>query len=123
MPFLIVSGTSICYVSFHSLKAYQIRVLKRQGTTVDLSLLNLSLPQEVALHEQQKMYGVKEGIEVLSFPLSYLNLESAENKETVSNVASYIRHNSGKKIYIHCYLGRHRVKVVEDELSRQGLIP
>ncbi len=101
----------------------QIRALKRQGTTVDISLLNLSLPQELALHEQLKKYGAKEGIEVLNFPLSYLNLESAENKEMVSKVVSYIRQSSGKKIYIHCYLGRHRVKVVEDELRRQGLIP
>ena len=101
----------------------QIRALKRRGVAVDISLLNLSLPQEQALHEQLKKNGEQEGMAVLNFPLSYLNLESAANKDTVSQVVSYIRQNSGKKIYIHCYLGRHRVKVVEDELRRQGLIP
>ena len=101
----------------------QIKDLKKRGVAVDISLLNLSLPQEQALHEQLKKYGAKEGVDVINFPLSYLNLESKENKDTVSQVVSYIRQNSGKKIYIHCYLGRHRVKVVEDELRRQGLIP
>jgi hypothetical protein len=101
----------------------QIRGLKKRGITVDICLLNLALPQERALYEQLKKYGAKEGIEVISFPLSYLNLESTENKEMVSRVVSYIQQNRGKKIYIHCYLGRHRVKVVEDELRRVGLMP
>lgn len=101
----------------------QVRDLKKRGVAVDISLLNLSLPQEQALQEQLRKYGAREGIEVLNFPLSYLNLESRENREMVARAVSYIRQHRGKKIYIHCYLGRHRVKVVEDELRRQGLIP
>jgi hypothetical protein len=101
----------------------EIRDLKKRGIAVDISLLNLSLPQELVLQEQLKRNAEKEGIEVFSFPLSYLNLDSTGNRETVSRVVSFIRQNRGKKMYIHCYLGRHRVKVVEDELRRQGVIP
>lgn len=99
-----------------------VRALKRRGVALDVSLLNLSLPQELVLHEQLKRNAAKEGIEVYSFPLSYLNLDSPENRDTVSRVVAFIRQNKGKTIYIHCYLGRHRVKVVEDELRSQGVI-
>lgn len=101
----------------------EVRALKKRGVVMDISLLNLSLPQELVLHEQLKRNAAKEGIEVYSFPLGYLNLDGKESRETVSQVVSFIRQNKGKKMYIHCYLGRHRVKVVEDELRRQGLIP
>jgi hypothetical protein len=101
----------------------EIRDLKKRGIDLDISLLNLSLPQELVLHEQLKRNAAKVGIAVYSFPLSYLNPDSVENRETVLRIASFIRQNKGKKMYIHCYLGRHRVKVVEYELRRQGVIP
>ena len=101
----------------------EIRDIKKRGVTMDISLLNLSLPQELVLHEQLKRNAAKEGIEVYNFPLGYLNLDSQENRKTVLKAVAFVRQNKGRKMYIHCYLGRHRVKAVEDELRRQGVTP
>ncbi|HIJ95308.1 MAG TPA: hypothetical protein HPP94_06160 [Desulfuromonadales bacterium] len=100
----------------------KVRDLKKQGIVVDICLLNPALPQERALIEQLQRFAAREGIEVKNFPLSYLNLGSAENRKSVAQIVEFIRQNPGKKMYIHCYLGRHRVKVVEDELRRLGVI-
>jgi hypothetical protein len=108
----------------HFPQAYELaRLQKERGVDLDISLLSNDLPQEKALNGQLAKEAQKLGIEFKSVPLGYLNLDSAENKKQVSQLVTYLQSHGSRRVYIHCYLGRHRVNVVRDELVRLGVIP
>lgn len=87
-----------------------------------VSLLNQNLPAEKALYEREKRNAEKLGLKVFSFPMEYLPLESESNKKTLKSLIKFIRENNGRNIYIHCYLGTHRVKLVKRELIKEDII-
>ncbi|UFS70769.1 hypothetical protein LPW11_00935 [Geomonas sp. RF6] len=127
-PLHLAQGNVVCYGSGvtigHYPQMHELERLKRErGVDLDISLLNDDLPQEKALNNQLSQGAKRLGIEVRSFPLSYLGLESQENKKRIAELAEFVRSQGARKMYIHCYLGRHRVAVVRDELVRRGLIP
>jgi protein tyrosine phosphatase (PTP) superfamily phosphohydrolase (DUF442 family) len=94
--------------------------LKRKGIEVIISLLDTSLPQERALAEKESINARRTGIEFRQFPMGYIPVESAKNKQMRERVIRSIA-GDRKKTYIHCYLGRHRVRfVAEGYLSAQG---
>lgn len=95
---------------------------KERGIDLDISLLDNGLPQERALNEQLARNADKLGIGFKSMSLNYINLNGDVNKQKLAELVKFIRANGSHKVYIHCYLGRHRVKVVHDELVKQGLI-
>lgn len=95
---------------------------KRRGVDLNISLLDTDLPQERALNAQVARATQKVGMEFRSVPLGYLNLESPENRKKIAELAAFLRENRSRKVYIHCYLGRHRVKAVCNELARLGVI-
>lgn len=117
----IVSYGNIIVGHYPSVK--ELKELKRKrGIQVDVSLLDPSLPQEKALDDQLEKRARALGLEYRNFPLGYFDLQSARNRENVAALAAFVTRNRGKKIYIHCYLGRHRVEVARQELIRQGLL-
>lgn len=104
-------------------QSYQLERLKKErGIDLDISLLNNDLPQEKALNAQLAKEAQRLGIEFKSYPLSYLRMQGTANTKTIAGLAEFIRGHGSRRIYIHCYLGRHRVIAVRDELARQGLI-
>jgi len=107
----------------HYPQTYELEQLKKErGLDLDISLMSNDLPQEKVLNEQLALRTRKIGIGFKNFPLSYVKLDGAENKGRIEQLVKFLRANSSRKVYIHCYLGRHRVKAVRDELVRQGLI-
>jgi hypothetical protein len=100
-----------------------IRRLKKMGVTVLVSLLNTNMPQEKALHarEQSRARSIG-GIEVRNFPLNYLDIDGRHNSLVVERLTEFVRTQGNKKIYFHCYLGRHRVGLVRKKLLESGVI-
>lgn len=98
--------------------------LKRgAGIQVIISLLNDKLPQEKALLEREKRVAKDLGLELYSFPMSYFDLHGKTNKKRANDLADLIRGMKGdQKIYIHCYLGRHRVQYMKDQLLQAGIL-
>ena len=100
----------------------EMRRLKDEyGIDVIVSLLNTELPQEKALLEREKGVAEGVGIKVVSYPLQYLTLDSDENKAVLAKLVEYIGANRDKVVYMHCYLGKHRVAFARDVLIAQGL--
>ena len=100
----------------------EIRRLKKMRATVLISLLNTSLPQERALFEkEQRNAGSIGGIEVHSFPLNYLNMDGEHNSLVIERLVDFLRNHKDSRIYIHCYLGRHRVGLVRKKLLESGV--
>lgn len=94
----------------------ELRQLKKDGYTGLISLLDTRLPQERALLRLEQRMARSLGMELASFPLGYLPVESAANRETAERVRTYIQDRPGAKLYMHCYLGRHRVEYVRKSL-------
>lgn len=95
----------------------ELRQLKKDGYTALISLLDTRLPQERALLRLEQRMANSLGMELASFPLSYLPVESDANLATVERVHKFVKDRPGVKLYMHCYLGRHRVEYV-----RKGLM-
>lgn len=107
----------------HFPQRYELEKLKKnRGVDLDVSLLDTTLPQEKALNDQVAGAARKLGIEFKSVPLGYMSLDSAENKRKIADLAAYLKANASRKVYIHCYLGRHRVMEVHDALAKNGVI-
>lgn len=99
------------------------RLKKTQGITDVISLLNTEMPQEKALYKREEKVAQIVGVSLFSYPMSYFNLNSEGNKKTVDEIVSFIKNMGGqRKVYIHCYLGRHRTKVIKERLIDEGLV-
>jgi hypothetical protein len=86
------------YQDFDELK----KLRNETGINVVISLLNSDLPQERAL-------------------LKNFDLKGEGNRKIALNLVAMIKGLQNRKIYIHCYLGRHRVNFIKHELVKRGL--
>lgn len=98
----------------------EVLQLKRQGYDAVLSLLNTRLPQERALNYHEARVVRQQGMLFYQVPFSYLGVDGSQNRYGVQQVASILRATPGKRFYIHCYLGRHRVGYLREQLSHGG---
>lgn len=100
---------------------------KKYGVTTIISLLDVSVQQEKSLYEEEKKYAESIDLRTLSFPLVYRSFQSAledeVNKETLKQLITFLKENKEEKVYIHCYLGQHRVKIVRKALVEAGFMP
>lgn len=91
---------------------YDIRII--------ISLLNINLPQERALWEREKRYADMLGLKVYNFPMEYLPVDSESNINEVRKLIKFVELNKKETIYVHCYLGRHRINLVVKNLKHLG---
>jgi protein tyrosine phosphatase (PTP) superfamily phosphohydrolase (DUF442 family) len=106
------------YPHFDELK----KLKKKTGISVVISLLNTDLPQERALLKREMKIAGRLGLTVYSYPLTYFGLASRHNRIITDDLIEFLKKNPGRGIYIHCYLGRHRVGYVRDRLIKAGLV-
>lgn len=97
------------------------KLKERYRVEVIISLLNTDLPQEKALFEKERSESEKLGLEIVSFPLEYLAINSESNNKARKAIIRTIAGNKAKKIYIHCYLGKHRVGFVKKGIAEAGI--
>ena len=94
----------------------EMKALKRNGVQIIISLLDTSLPQEMALADREAKNAQRLGLDVRFFPLGYIPVNSEQNRKTRNQVIALVSSNKNK-LYIHCYLGRHRANYVAEGLS------
>ena len=97
------------------------RLRNETGINVVISLLNPDLPQERALLKREAVVAERLGITVYNYPMTHFNLMGEGNRKIAFNLVEMIRTLENRKIYIHCYLGRHRVNFIKHELVKRGL--
>ncbi len=102
------------------------RRLKANGVTLVVSLLNPSIPYETILLDREEAFAAQMGMRFLDFPMaSILGVGFGKNYDknaaaAAAAVADEINNKHGK-VFLHCYLGIHRVKSVEDLLLPQHI--
>jgi hypothetical protein len=101
----------------------EMKMLKaKYGVAAMVSLLNDHLPQEKALYEREQRDAETLGLKTFSFPLGYVPLQSESNKKRLKELAAFLRSRGTQVMYIHCYLGKHRVSFVREGLLEEGII-
>ncbi|MDQ7039222.1 MAG: hypothetical protein Q9N26_08555 [Aquificota bacterium] len=92
------------------------KLIKVEKVRVFISILNPDLPFEGSLVEKEKEVVSRYGAVFYNVPMGYIRLESPENYRQIRKIREIVRKHAGEKIYIHCYLGRHRVGFVAENL-------
>lgn len=102
-------------------RSAELKVLKEEyGVTIVVNLMNTTSPHEKALYESERKKVELMGMKSVSFPMQYLDLNSEFNQNTLKNIIYFMHENATKKVYLHCYLGRHRVGLVKKALEDEG---
>lgn len=99
------------------------RILEKNKITTIISLLDPRLPYELVLLKREREVAKKYNIEVLNFPMASIfgqPLGDDYDQRAVNAVEAVVKTQG--KVYMHCYLGMHRGKKVEDLLRVKGII-
>jgi len=98
-----------------------LRKLRRQGVTNIVSLLNPQLPYENVLIEREREIAKKLGLDFVNYPMTSLwgRAVGDEYEQNATSAALTVVHAPGKA-YLHCYLGIHRAKAVEERIAKMG---
>lgn len=84
--------------------------LRERGVKIIISLLDPNLIYEKSLIKREDLLARQLGIKEYNFPMnSGESPTSAYNSAALRNIRHVIRTHPKTMIYIHCYLGKHRV--------------
>jgi len=96
-------------------------LLKRNGVTTVVSLLDPKLPFERVLLDREETLAAEYGMTFRDFPMgSLFNQHIAGDYETEARLAAKAVAGATGRVYLHCYLGMHRVGAVETLLAHTG---
>ncbi|OIQ90439.1 tetratricopeptide repeat protein [mine drainage metagenome] len=99
-----------------------IEKLKKNGVIKIISLLDPTLPYENTLIDKERQLAKSEQIEFLNFPMiSILGHKMGVNYDKNAALAADAIASAKGKVYVHCYLGIHRVKVVNKLLEEKKI--
>ncbi len=84
--------------------------LHGRGVRTIISLLDRHLIYENSLIRREDLYAGQLGIRELNFPMDSSEPPSSPlNAMALHNIRSYLARHPRTVVYIHCYLGKHRV--------------
>ncbi|MFN3369563.1 MAG: hypothetical protein ACK4ZX_09245 [Thermus sp.] len=88
-----------------------------RGVEEVISLLDPPLPFEALLIAEEEKAAVRLGLKFRKEPFSYINLKNPDTQERLFRLAEEVYQRGPRvKVYVHCYLGRHRTKAFEEAL-------
>ncbi|MHB1529087.1 MAG: protein-tyrosine phosphatase family protein [Acidiferrobacteraceae bacterium] len=91
--------------------------LRNQGVTVVISLLDPRLIYEKGLVRVEQREERSLGMKTYNIPLdSYESPNSPRNAAHIREILALLHRLGNRKVYIHCYLGKHRVAYVANAL-------
>ncbi len=101
----------------------EIKRLKRIGVVSFVNLMDASNPLEKDLFKTERKAAEKYGLTVVNFPMGIVKLKGKSNKATVSKAVEQTLKmaqatGAEESIYVHCYLGRHRVGLFAEAYLR-----
>ncbi|HEV8696006.1 MAG TPA: tetratricopeptide repeat protein [Lysobacter sp.] len=92
--------------------------LRQRGVTTIISLLEPNVPYEKVLLDQERERAARHGMTVLNFPMgSILGQKFGADYVKNSKAAAQAAIDADGVAYIHCYLGLHRARNVQQYLA------
>jgi len=97
-------------------------VLMRNGVTTVVSLLDPRIPYEAVLLERERELAGRYSLKLLNFPMASILGQAldADREQRIEKAAEAIAQEPGK-VFLHCYLGIHRAKAVEEAVRKRGV--
>lgn len=92
--------------------------LKAMGVRTVISLMDPGSQVESMVEAEGRTLAEGYGMEYHDFPMSVVDMEGEGNIMKVKEAVRQARSSNGKKVYVHCYLGRHRVGMFEREFLK-----
>jgi hypothetical protein len=101
------------------------RELDKRGVTAIVTLLDPSIPYERLLLDKEAENAHRHGIALFDFPMaSIFGQPLGGYYETDANFAARtVEMLRGHTVYLHCYLGKHRLNHVREILAQHGAMP
>ncbi len=96
----------------------EIQRLKAMGVRTVISLMDPGSKLESAIEAEGKASAESYGMEYYDFPMSVIDMESKENIMEVKEAVRQAQSSRSGKVYVHCYLGRHRVGIFTREFLK-----
>lgn len=100
----------------------ELRLLKRNGVVEVISLMDPESAVESKLVADEKKLADYKGMRFVNFPMDFKDMNSPASAAALEKAMSRIAMRGDKKVYVHCYLGRHRVGLLEKAL-KEGARP
>ena len=99
------------------------RLLKQNNVGLVVSLLDPAIPYEASLLAREKTLAAQYQIPVENYPMSSILGQKFGNDydESASRAAAAIAGTTAK-VYLHCYLGQHRIQAVRTILAEKGIV-
>lgn len=94
----------------------ELRLLKNNGVTEVVSLMHPESAVESALVAEEARLVASRGMRFMNFPMDFKDMKGAESASSLARAVDRIRARGEAKLYVHCYLGRHRVALIEAAL-------
>lgn len=102
---------------------HDFRLLKQSRVGLVVSLLDPAIPYEAALLAREKVLSAKYGLRIENFPMSsILGRRFGSYYDRSAAGAAEVIAASSDKVYLHCYLGMHRIQAVRRELAARGIV-
>lgn len=115
-PKVALAETTVSYGPYPT--ADDFVQLKKDRVQVVISLLNPAIPYEAQLFAEEQKNAADYGMELYNFPMSSILGQTFGNDyEKNARAAATLINSLDQRVYIHCYLGVHRVAHVI-ELAR-----
>ncbi|MFQ5736578.1 MAG: hypothetical protein ACE5GY_06905 [Thermodesulfobacteriota bacterium] len=92
--------------------------LKAMGVRTVISLMDPDSRVESMIVAKGRARAEGYGMEYYAFPMTVMDMEGEGNIRMVKEAVRQALSSSGKKVYVHCYLGRHRVGIFEREFLK-----
>jgi tetratricopeptide (TPR) repeat protein len=98
------------------------RLLKQNNVGLVVSLLDPAIPYEATLLEREKALAAQYQLPLKNFPMSSIfgRKFGDHYEESASGAAAAIAGTTAK-VYLHCYLGMHRIQAVRNQLAAKGI--
>jgi tetratricopeptide (TPR) repeat protein len=98
------------------------RLLKQNNVELIVSLLDPAIPYEATLLEREQALAAKYHLALKNFPMSsILGRKFGDYYEASASQAAAAIAGTTAKVYLHCYLGMHRIQAVRNQLAAKGI--
>lgn len=94
-----------------------LREIRRAGILHIITLLNPTIPFEATLLKQEQAAAARFGLTVHSFPMLPWVQGNEQQLEAALQMVDSL---PGESFYVHCYLGKHRVALLQSRLAEQA---
>jgi hypothetical protein len=96
----------------------ELKILARNGVVEVISLMDPESVVESRLVEEEKKLVAAKGLRFENFPMDFQDMNGMKSAIALKEALQRISARGAGKLYVHCYLGRHRVSMIEAALKK-----